>query len=143
MKKITRWKPDTCDCLLEYEWDINEDESTRVHTPTTVVHACEDHQADNTGSDSHTKVFNKVHGENTGKNKALKVLLDQLPKDKKKDLYDSTGLVIGQDFVTPPTWKFTADRKLEIVHESLSDSTLKNKIKVAIDIEVPHSVILK
>ena len=28
---LNRWKPDTCGCLLHYEWDRNSPPETRVH----------------------------------------------------------------------------------------------------------------
>ena len=32
MKKVTIWKPDTCECQLLLEWDTDQDEKDRVHT---------------------------------------------------------------------------------------------------------------
>jgi len=32
VKKITRWLPG-CGCVIHYEWDNEEPEETRIHTP--------------------------------------------------------------------------------------------------------------
>lgn len=43
-KHLTRWRPDTCGCVIEYEWDSDDAEETRVHTPVK-IDACPDHPA--------------------------------------------------------------------------------------------------
>lgn len=44
--KTTRWRPDSCKCVLEYSWDDSVPEAEREHLPTTVVEACERHDHD-------------------------------------------------------------------------------------------------
>ena len=43
MLKVTRWSPDTCRCVLEYEWDDAEDENTRENTLKAVIQKCSYH----------------------------------------------------------------------------------------------------
>ena len=38
MKHTTRWQPDTCGCVVEYEWDDTEE--PRVHRIKNIVRQC-------------------------------------------------------------------------------------------------------
>ena len=62
---VTRWQPDTCECIIEY----NED-----GTLSNVVNACDAHQ----GDDEET-VYQNVKEENPRKNKSFKEILDNAP----------------------------------------------------------------
>lgn len=44
--KTTRWRPDTCACVVEYTWDTDDPEDTRSHTQRRIVRRCAAHQAD-------------------------------------------------------------------------------------------------
>ena len=58
--KVTRWQPDTCDCVLEYSWDS---ESGEHHDElNTVIKRCIEHE-------SVADPFGVVKEENTRKNK--------------------------------------------------------------------------
>jgi hypothetical protein len=39
-----RWSPDTCGCELEYKWDNEQTEDTRVHNFARIVKACDAHK---------------------------------------------------------------------------------------------------
>ncbi len=39
----TRWKPDTCGCIVEYTWDSDLPEDKRVHTVHS-VNTCKEHK---------------------------------------------------------------------------------------------------
>lgn len=43
MIQITRWSPDTCKCILEYQWDDVIPEDEREHTVYNIVSACSEH----------------------------------------------------------------------------------------------------
>ncbi len=43
MRQITRWSPDTCSCVIEYEWDDAVDPSVRIHTVYNILSACHGH----------------------------------------------------------------------------------------------------
>ena len=68
---VTRWSPDTCECVIEY----NED-----GTLSKVVNACDAHKG---GTEATT--FSAVLEENPRKNKSLKEILDNAPPG----LYDT------------------------------------------------------
>lgn len=63
MKKVTQWSPDTCGCVLEYEWDDSQDENTRTHSFKRVIKACPEHAA--LAGQPH---YDQVRSENTRKN---------------------------------------------------------------------------
>lgn len=41
--KVTRWRPDTCECDVTYSWDTDDPEDVRVHTPNSVTRLCPGH----------------------------------------------------------------------------------------------------
>ena len=43
MIRTTTWKPDTCECALEYSWDDTVPEASRVHSLAKVVKSCPAH----------------------------------------------------------------------------------------------------
>lgn len=64
----TRWRPDTCECILEYEWDSNEPSETRAHTLVDTPYLCDAHK-------SSTDKLSVVLEENQRKNKVIKEML--------------------------------------------------------------------
>lgn len=75
MLKTTRWSPDTCGCVLEYEWDESLEGSDRVHTFKKVVKLCSEHE----GLGFHDKAaYDQVKDENTGKNRAWGLIKQEL-----------------------------------------------------------------
>ena len=63
---VTRWSPDTCDCIIEYNPDVSLSKLLKV---------CELHQTEETES----IVFNTILEENPRKNRSLKEILDNAP----------------------------------------------------------------
>lgn len=80
MIKTTVWKPDTHDCVIEYEWDDSLPEDQRTHT-VKVIHNCPE---EITGTNK--QKFDKIVEENRFKN----ALLDHLKED-------GTGLKFSYD----------------------------------------------
>lgn len=62
--RTTRWSPDTCACVMEYDWDDTQSEDTRVHSFARIVSRCPVHTEIPADEDS----FNVVVGENKRKN---------------------------------------------------------------------------
>jgi len=96
MKQVTRWSPDTCSCVLDFEWDDEEPEGS--HTIKAVVNRCGSHQA---GPDK--DIFNEVLSENTRKNKVFGLAQQLLPAVEVDD-YD---------------WHFDTKRVLEVKVKNL------------------------
>lgn len=80
--KVTRWNPDTCECIIDYSWDDTTSEDDRVVTPTTIVQRCTAHENLQEG-DVNTH-FNSVTDENRRKNYTVHEILQNGPSS----LYD-------------------------------------------------------
>jgi hypothetical protein len=88
MIKITTWRPDTCECEIEYEWDDTLNENVRVHKIHEILKACPVHQ--NLKKDKHWGI---VLDENTRKNKFLgEVLKDP---NLREETFDGDGNSTG------------------------------------------------
>jgi len=94
MKRITRWSPDTCSCILEYEWDDAEDAGSRQHTLKAVLQKCPNHI-----SLSDAGIYNEVISENTRKNgvfaETQKVFPSLTTDDYNWSLDDKRKLKVG------------------------------------------------
>lgn len=44
VKNITSWWPDSCGCVVDYSWDSDTDEDSRVHTFVGHQRRCSDHE---------------------------------------------------------------------------------------------------
>ena len=96
MKQVTCWSPDTCSCILEYEWDDALEGDARTHSFKKAIQLCEHHKALAAGN-----AYNAVLSENTRKNQAF-----GLAKKVKPNLEPSSY-----------TWSFEgtgADRKFKV-----------------------------
>ena len=122
--KTTRWTPDTCDCTVEYTWDTNSSEATRVHTFSNVVNKCPAHSAivDNA-------LFNLLMDENPRKNIAHQLVLDNGPTAL-SDLIDGTRQLKG-NITLNFSWSGTApNRVLTISYTGITLTTnQKNSIQ--------------
>ena len=74
MLRVTRWSPDTCGCVLEFEWDDTQPESSRTHTYARTVATCPAHS----GQVGPT-LLASVKDENTRKNRVVTVTKALLP----------------------------------------------------------------
>lgn len=88
MIKNTRWMPDTCRCCIDYSWDTDADQATRVHTLASVVKKCPDHSLLNDG-----QIFAILSGENNRKNKVRSAALNLLSSDLSDTFTDEQGNV--------------------------------------------------
>lgn len=86
--KTTRWYPDTCDCILEYQWDDEVQEDSRTHTPTNIVQKCTAHQ---TLPNNTNTIYDTINEENPRKNKALDEILQNAPSTAWYDIDATNG----------------------------------------------------
>lgn len=122
MIKTTRWYPDTCGCILEYQWDTDESVETRKHTFTKISNNCECHIG-LTPQD----IYTQVTSENQMKNKAYDLVLQKvssctvLNEDGKK--------ILDQSKVS---YSFDASRKLNLVLVGATATQITN-LKTALN----------
>ncbi|MDO8568377.1 MAG: hypothetical protein Q7R57_06655 [Dehalococcoidales bacterium] len=66
-KQVTRWSPDTCECVIDFEWDDADSPEARQHTHKTSIKTCPAHSQHH-GKPEH---FTVVTEENQLKNHTL------------------------------------------------------------------------
>lgn len=120
MKHTTRWSPDTCDCVLEYEWDDVVPESERTHTPTSVVNTCSAH----TSLSGVAGKYNQVLSENQTKNKAIDEIIQNFP-EVRKEVTDKDGTRFELKDEIECKWSFDENRKLGLDFEGVVLSAAK------------------
>jgi len=102
----TRYSPDHCDCVLEYDWDSTLSEDQRVHTLNRIVKACPIHQQLATDQDR----YNCVLEENPRKNIAQQLILDSGPTQISNIVNGVKVLKDGLSFQL--TWSGTPPNRL-------------------------------
>jgi len=121
MKRITTWSPDTCGCILEYEWDDSQKNDDRVHTYSKASKLCSEHQK--LGFEEKA-AYDQVLAENTRKNIAL------------DDIRKTAGVADAQagEFPNKCVWFFDADRNLQVQLVGITITTLqKSQAQVVLD----------
>ncbi len=74
MKQVTRWEPDTCGCVIDYDWEDSEPEATRTHAVRKIVGACPAH-----AGLSEIPAFDTVLDENRRKSRAFGIAQELIP----------------------------------------------------------------
>lgn len=118
---ITRWKPDTCNCVIEYEWDASLPVEQRVHTAVKTT-PCQFHLG------TVEEVYTKVKDENVKKNLTRKLLLETIPEIS-QDEVDNEGNVVGKKEKTGVNFffEYNPQRELLITFTGIDQAT---KLKV-------------
>ena len=137
MITTTKWRPDTCDCEIDYEWDTESDPKTRVHTVKEMVKTCKHHEK----LKSKEEKYNKVLDENQTKNKVHGKMLEIASITE--EVTDEEGnktkkLKAGKKY----DWSFDENRKL-VVDLSSFENLEKDEIKDIINLEFPNKVKFK
>jgi hypothetical protein len=83
----TRWSPDHCVCVVEYQWDTTTNENTRIHTYSTHINVCPDHSP----LGQNVNGYNAMLEENQRKNNNLQTMIDNAAAQ-----LSSTGSAGGQ-----------------------------------------------
>ena len=101
MIKTTRWRPDTCSCIFEYTWDSTVKPELRTHTFRNIINTCQEHSSIQSDADK----INIVRTENTRKNRALQLVLENGPSQL-YSIRQSDGVRILRDNVDY-RWSFS------------------------------------
>jgi hypothetical protein len=107
MKHVTRWSPDTCTCVLEYEWDDTDPSETRQHNLKTYVSKCAAHTSLATDSDRYTS----VKDENSKKNITLGDILTNGPSSLFDEAADGSRTLKG-NITYNWSWSGTAPNRV-------------------------------
>jgi hypothetical protein len=73
--QTTRWSPDSCQCIIEYQWDDSVPSTSRTHTLANYIRKCSAHA---TQANDSTR-WNTVLEENPRKNIAYQLIVDNAP----------------------------------------------------------------
>lgn len=129
MIKTTLWRPDTCECEIEYQWDSELSEDERVHTVSKIKKGCQYHSKLN-----EVDCFNTVSEENLRKNIVLKQIIENVESaTQEKEQVDGSivkDLANGKKY----DWSFDKDRNLVVnligftVQEKASTKTITDAI---------------
>lgn len=115
----TRWSPDTCQCVYEYEWDDSTPPETRTHTLATIVNACPLHSV---LADDTTK-YTTVLEENQRKNATLQTVLDNAPSTAIYDL-QADGITRTLKQTVNYNWNITGTAPNRVLNISFTGITL-------------------
>lgn len=119
MIKTTTWSPDTCDCIVEYEWDTGVN---RVHTFKSVINTGLEHAA-LTGA----TLYEEVVSENRRKN-VTQGIAQAIDVNLTAGIYQ---------------WAFDANRVLEVSFLVNVPSAVKEQIQAACDLQFgPAKVVI-
>ena len=131
MKQVTRWRPDTCGCVLEYEWEDTEDLDTRTVTHKKTVVTCSAHaRLKDQG------LYDAVHSENTRKNITFGLLIEDLTEEEKAEAYYKYKWRFDQNRVLIIDFEGTSAEAKASVEARLNTRFGVNKVKFEGMIEV-------
>lgn len=124
MIQKTIWRPDTCSCVIEYEWDDAVPAEQRTHTISNIIGKCKHHNT----TTSHEEHYDKVLNENRRKNIVLEEIKKTIPSATE---IDAKGEVKLKEDVK---WSYDDTRALNIEVPTLTkgekstlESTLNGK----------------
>ena len=109
MLHTTRWSPDTCGCVLEYEWDDTQPDSERTHTIKNVIKACPAHAKHAEKGEHYSVVLEENNRKNIAIDQVLKTVTslgEDVQRDGKTVRQFNPGIEVG--------FAFDADRKLTL-----------------------------
>lgn len=108
-----QWRPDTCGCVLEYEFDADAPEDTRVHTPTACLNACAAHPDASDIAAHHASVL----AENVKKNTAI--------NEVKSQLSEADAKAVAWSFDEARNLTITVPQGTDATKLTVSDGTVK------------------
>ncbi len=127
--KVTTWRPDTCDCEIEYEWDADLDGSVRTHVLKQINKVCEAHKTLSIGEQ-----WNAAMDENTRKNKVLGRVIENFPELTETEIKEDGSEIKQLKRGTQYNWSFDKDRNLEVEITGMTP-TQKVALKTVTDSE--------
>lgn len=125
MIRTTTWSPDTCSCVVEYEWDDTTTEDERVHSYKNIKKACAAHAPTLDGQ----KIHDDVKEENQRKNRVVNEIARLHPSLGTPNKDDEGNIL---DYSPNPkfiTWSFDADRRLKV---EIKGNKINNQQKISL-----------
>jgi hypothetical protein len=108
--KTTRWSPDTCDCILEYEWDDAVPNDQIVINYKNTVKQCSNH-THLTGNNKRD-TYDAVNEENKRKNGTVAELITRLQSDFGEADPSTGAITLKKGINVSWTWSGTAPNRV-------------------------------
>lgn len=112
MIKTTRWSPDTCKCILEFQWDTDKSLSKRTHTFLPPTEICPLHSSVHI-----SEISDVVYEENLRKNWSLDIVHSRVSSLTLEDIL----------------WNYTEERVLILELSGLVSKNNRDFIQDAVD----------
>lgn len=124
MIKVTKWRPDTCQCAVEYAWDSDLEIEDREHTLHSIAQ-CGAHS-----ELTPEEAYSIVCQENVLKNQVMSEIMANAPELVKTVVDDAGNQSL--DFIDSkrPEFSYDEDRNLII---SIKDSKVSDNIKTVLE----------
>jgi hypothetical protein len=106
----TRWSPDTCDCVLEYEWDDSLPQNQIVISYKNTVSQCVNHQELNGNNKKDT--YDSVNEENKRKNGTITELVSKMQSDFGETDPQTGAITLKKGINVSWTWSGTAPNRI-------------------------------
>lgn len=137
MLQITRWSPDTCDCVYEYEWDDSVLPGSQTHALRQAVRLCTYHKTLADAATSYAQVIN----ENQKKNGVLGVMLNLkntanvvLPNDPSLDtVAQANWRTLLNRTISTYKWQFDANRKLTVDFTAIASALDRQQLATTLN----------
>ena len=127
MIQITRWRPDTCKCSIEYSWDDSLEIKDRVHSAHRVVSACAAH-VEIPDKFSHYSVLTD---ENSRKNKFLSAIIENIPEARIEKTQEDGTVVKELKPGLEYSYSFDADRNLIVDLKGFPEKAKSDALGIA------------
>ncbi len=125
-KQVTRWSPDTCQCIIEYAWDSDEPQETRKHTLHQVARKCARH-----ARMSDATVFAQLTEENPRKNRVRELILTSVPAVATMRMQANGEAVADFHPDKPFAYEFDSDHVLHVRVPGMTAAARKKVQKAA------------
>lgn len=135
MIQVTTWKPDTCGCIVQYEWDDLTSEDVRIHSLRAMDNICNEHMGL-----SDQEVFDALFHENTCRNIALGIISNKFSALTKQVVDNEGNISTAFQNGKKPIHSFNQVKSIDLSqvkalpNELVSKSTVKAR---AIVLDIP------
>ena len=122
--QITRWSPDTCSCIIDYEWDRDLPAISRVHTGKNIVKDCPDHSGLVEPKDFYDTILDENQRKNYTRQEIIEALSDVRKTDDKGNFIFKEGIDIS--------FSWTGTNKDRLLHLSVTGFALTTQQKATV-----------
>lgn len=120
---VNRWRPDTCGCIFEYEFDDDVPAEARVHLLKRIEKQCNEHD----GINAPEECFSEATKNNKTKNITFQIIWDEYPQYRDK-IFDKAGVPKSG------VWSFVGkdtNRKLQVNLSDIPAVDLDDRTRIA------------